>query len=177
MLLAFFRGLHCPFCRRNIAKLGLARDKLLGAGVEALAIVVSNLERTPLYFRYRPIRVPLAVDSDLSAHLAFGVSKYVMTPELMRVLRTVRTDAMGELPEPVPIGDAGKALDELDHFEMTETDTRESQEHFPLDVVQFLIDRGGIVRWANLESAGEGLAGVGKFPSDEELLAVARVHR
>jgi len=28
-------------------------------------------------------------------------------------------------------GDAGKALDELDHFEMTETDTRESQEHFP----------------------------------------------
>ena len=35
---------------------------------------------------------------------------------------------------------------------------------------QFLIDREGIVRWANIECAGEGLAGVGKFPTDAEIL-------
>jgi hypothetical protein len=39
---------------------------------------------------------------------------------------------------------------------------------------QFLIDREGIVRWANIECAKEGLAGVGKFPSTDEILAAAR---
>jgi hypothetical protein len=83
---------------------------------------------------------------------------------------------MGELAEPLPIMDAVKLLDERDRFEFTESDTREDQEQFPLDTGQFLLDRGGIVRWVNLESAREGLAGIGKFPSDEELLAIARRH-
>jgi hypothetical protein len=39
---------------------------------------------------------------------------------------------------------------------------------------QFLIDRDGIVRWANVECATEGMAGVGKFPSPEEMIAAAR---
>ena len=58
LLLAFFRGIYCPFCRRHIAKFGLSRDKLLAAGVETLAVVASNLDRTRLYFQYRPTRVP-----------------------------------------------------------------------------------------------------------------------
>ena len=176
LLLAFFRGIYCPFCRRQIAKLGLARDKLLAAGVETLAVVASNLERTRLYFRYRPTRVPLVVDPALTSHRAFGVSKFPVTPELMEAIRSVRTDVMGELAEPLPIMDAVKLLDERDRFEFTESDTREDQEQFPLDTGQFLLDRGGIVRWVNLESVREGLAGIGNFPSDEELLAVARTH-
>jgi hypothetical protein len=39
---------------------------------------------------------------------------------------------------------------------------------------QFLIDREGIVRWVNIECAVEGLAGVGKFPTDAEILAAVR---
>ena len=39
---------------------------------------------------------------------------------------------------------------------------------------QFLIDREGIVRWANIECAREGLAGVGKFPTDGEIFAAVR---
>jgi peroxiredoxin len=175
LFLAFFRGLYCPFCRRQIAKLGLTRDKLLTAGVETLAVVASDLERTRLYFRYRPTRVPLAVDPALDSHRAFGVSRFQVTPELMDAIRTTQTDAMGELPQPLPIMDAVKALDERDGFKLTETDTREDQEHGLMDVGQFLVDRGGIVRWANLESAG-GLAGLGKFPSDEDLLTVARAY-
>jgi hypothetical protein len=37
-----------------------------------------------------------------------------------------------------------------------------------------LIDRDGIVRWANIECATEGLAGVGKFPSGDEILTAVR---
>jgi peroxiredoxin len=176
LLLAFFRGIYCPFCRRQIAQLGLVQDKLLRAGVETLAVVASDLERTRLYFRYRPTRVPLAVDPVLITHRAFGVSKFPVTPELMEAFQVTRTDMKGELPQPLPLLDATKALDERDGFALTETDIREEQEHGFLDVGQFLVDRGGIVRWVNLESVREGLAGIGNFPSDDELLTVARTH-
>lgn len=38
----------------------------------------------------------------------------------------------------------------------------------------FLIDRDGIVRWANIECARHDLAGINQMPSDEELVAAAR---
>jgi hypothetical protein len=174
LLLAFFRGLYCPFCRRQIARLGLARDKLQAAGVETLAVVASDLQRTRLYFRYHPARVPLAVDPALVSHRAFGVLQFPETPELIEELNTTRVDGMGELPQPLRIMEAVRVLDERDQFQFTETDTREEQEQGVLDTGQFLLDREGIVRWANLECAREGLAGLGKFPTSEELLAVAR---
>jgi peroxiredoxin len=176
LLLAFFRGIYCPFCRRQIAKLGLARDKLRAAGVETLAVVASPLERTRLYFRYRPTRVPLAVDPGLVSHRAFGVSQYPVTPEILESLETVKIDVMGELPRPLLIPKAFKALQESDRFELTDTDKQEMAQQFPLETGQFLVDRDGIVRWVNLELAREGMAAMGKFPSDEELLEVARAH-
>ena len=39
---------------------------------------------------------------------------------------------------------------------------------------QFLVDREGIVRWVNIEGAKEGLAGLEKFPTDEEFLDATR---
>jgi len=36
------------------------------------------------------------------------------------------------------------------------------------------VDRDGIVRWANVECATDGLAGLGKFPTEEELVEAAR---
>jgi hypothetical protein len=48
------------------------------------------------------------------------------------------------------------------------------ERQFPQLKGQFLIDRDGIVRWANIECAAEGVAGVGKFPSAGEILAAAR---
>ncbi len=176
LLIAFFRGIYCPFCRRQIAKLGLVRDRLLAAGVETLAVVASPLERTRLYFRYRPTRVPLAADPDLVSHRAFGVSKYPATPEIMESLQTVNIDGMGELPRPLPVGEAFTALQEKDRYELTAADKEELKQQFPLETGQFLVDRDGIVRWVNLELAREGVAAMGKFPSDEELLTVARTH-
>ena len=171
LLLSFFRGLYCPFCRRQIARLGLSRDKLRAAGVETLGVVASDLERTRLYFRYRPTRVPLAVDPDLIVHRTFGIGKLPMTPQLHAALETIRTDAMGELPQPLAMSDAAHALNDKDRFEYAESDKREVQQQFPMDVGQFLLDRDGIVRWAHFE----GLA-IGQFPSEEELLALARAH-
>jgi peroxiredoxin len=187
LLLAFFRGIWCPFCRWQIAKLGLAQDKLRAAGVETLAVVTSPLERTRAYFRYRPTRVPLAVDPDLVSYRAFGIPQYPVTPEVLDSLQTVTIDVMGELPRPLPVSQAATALGQKDHSGLTAADRREAEEltaaddrewerPFELDTGQFLIDRAGIVRWVNLELAREGVAAMGKFPTDEELLTVVQAH-
>jgi peroxiredoxin len=176
LLIAFFRGIFCPFCRRQIAKLGLARDKLLAVGVETLAVVASDLERSRLYFRYRPTRVPLVVDPDLVSHRAFGVPAFPVTPELRVALRTVVTDVMGELPQPLTIREAFRALQVKDRFELTETDKREEEQQGMLETGQFLVDRDGIVRWVHLELTRDGVEALVKFPTDEELLTVVRAH-
>jgi len=176
LLLAFFRGIWCPFCRWHIAKLGLAQDKLRAAGVETLAVVASPLERTRTYFQYRPTRVPLAVDPGLVSHRAFGIPQYRVTPAILDSLQTVKIDVMGELPRPLPVAEAATALEEKNHFELTAADGLERERQFELDTGQFLIDRDGIVRWVNLELARDGVAAMGKFPTDEEMVAVARAH-
>ncbi len=173
LLLALFRGLYCPFCRRGIAKLGMTSEKLKALGVETLVVVATQVERARLYFRYRPTRLPLVADPELATFRAFRVPKPEATPQLMESLRTARTDVMGELPEPTSILDAANALDEKDRFEYTPTDTEEMERQFPQLVGQFLLDRGGIIRWVNIEAL-EGVAGLGRFPTDEDFLAAAR---
>lgn len=173
LLLALFRGLYCPFCRRAIAQLGLTHQRLLGQGVETLAVVASQAERARLYFRYRPTRLPLAADPGMSLLRAFRVPKPEATPELMEEMKAVKTDVKGELSEPMPFLDAANALDEKDRFEFTPSDNEEMEQQFPQMVGQFLLDRDGVIRWINIEGA-RGVAGVGEFPSDEEFLTAAR---
>src|SRR6266542_4532047 len=178
LLLAINRGLWCPFCRRHVARLGVIREKLLADGVETLAIVATQPERARLYYRFRPTSVPLAADPDLETHRSYGLPKPTMTPELIEAAKGISLDPMGDLPAPVPLLQATETVNRLDAFELTETDQNDIQTQYlssgPQLTGQFLIDRDGIVRWTNIECAAEGLAGAGKFPSDEELLAAAR---
>ena len=80
----------------------------------------------------------------------------------------------GELPERLPIGAASAALDKLHGYTPSEVDLRDAERQFPQLKGQFLVDRDGIVRWVNVEGADEGLAGIGKFPTTEQLLEAAR---
>ncbi|MFQ5990745.1 MAG: redoxin domain-containing protein [Candidatus Methylomirabilales bacterium] len=174
VLLAMFRGIYCPYCRRNIAQLGITREKLQAVGVDTLGIVASSTEHARLYFRFHPTRLPLAADPEVVTHRSYGLPKPPRTPERMQALQSARVNPSGELPEPLPVLEASDALDRLDGFELTETDRADKQRVTPQLVGQFLVDRDSIVRWVNIESAKEGEAGIGKFPTDEEILAAAR---
>jgi peroxiredoxin len=173
LLLALFRGLYCPFCRRHIAALGSTGDKLKGVGVETLAVVATRVDRARLYFRHRPTRLALASDPDLTTFRTFQVPKPEVTPQLMEALQAARTDLGGELPQKLPIMDAFQAAGEKDPYDLTSSDAEEKEKQFPQLVGQFLLDRHGIIRWANIEAAAEGLTGIGKFPTDGEFLAAA----
>src|SRR4030095_1989753 len=73
VLVALFRGLHCPFCRRQIARLSATRQALAEVGVETVAVVNTPLERARQYFQYRPTPLVLAADPDVRTHQAFGL--------------------------------------------------------------------------------------------------------
>ena len=174
VLLALFIGLWCPFCRRSIAQMGVTAGKLEALGVETLGVVATPAENARLYFKYRPTRLRLAADPALSTHRAYGLPKPAPTPELMKAIETTRINPMGEFPEPLPITEAAVAMAKIDGYTENETDKADMKRQWPQLKGQFLIDRNGIVRWVNVECATEGFAGVGKFPSEEEILAAVR---
>ena len=174
VFLALFIGLWCPFCRRSIAQMGKVESKLKVLGVEALGIVATAPENARLYFKFRPTRLRLASDPGLSTHRAYGLPKPASTPEFMKEMATVQINPNGEFPEPLPIMEAAAAVAKQDGYTENDTDKADLNRQFPQLRGQFMIDRDGIVRWANIECSTEGLAGAGKFPSDEEILTAAR---
>lgn len=162
VFVALLIGLWCPFCRRHIAHMGATEGKLKALGVESLGIVATPPENARLYFKFRPTRLRLAADPGLKTHRAYRLPKPAPTPEFMKALETTRINPNGELPEALPIVEAAAAVAKLDGYAENQTDHADMERQWrPQLKGQFLIDRHGIVRWANIECATEGLAGVG----------------
>ncbi len=168
VLLALFRGLYCPFCRRQMIELGTSAEQLKAAGVATLGVVASAPDRARLYFRYRPSRIPLGADPELTTHRAYDLPQFPLTPQIIEAVDSAALEWARQLGLPAQPGEAHKALDRVDGFEPVESDAAEYERHQALIIGQFLIDPAGIVRWTNIERK------VGDFPSAEELLAVAR---
>ena len=128
-----------------------------------------------MYFKFRPTRLALGADPQLTTHRSYGVPRPTPTPEMMEAVQNTFINPTGELPAPLPIPAAAQALSALDGYQPTPTDLRENEATFTQLKGQFLIDRDGIVRWSHIECATEGLAGLGKFPSHDELLSLANI--
>ena len=100
-LLALMRGLYCAFCRRHIAQLGTTYQKLKPLGVDTLAVVAIQPKRARLYYRYRPVSVPLAADPELSTHRAYGVPQ----PALSAAITAAVAARHGARERPKDLGD------------------------------------------------------------------------
>ena len=183
VLIGLFRGLHCPFCRRQITQLGITRDKLAREGVETLAIVNTPAERARQYFQYRPTRVLLAADPDVHTHRAFGLPRIGFVPDetdpatlhwpqrmTMAHFLSLRVNPKGELPEPQTIPQSMETLNRKDGFQPTEADQQIAAAHGTQFTGHFLIDAQGTIRWLFVEGE-DGPNDLGNFPSDDEILA------
>jgi hypothetical protein len=183
VLVGLFRGLHCPFCRRQVVQLGLTRDKLAREGVETVAVVNTPTERARQYFQYRPTRVLLAADPDVQTHRAFGLPEIAFMPEgtepaglqwpvraTMAQFLAPRFNPTGELPTPQSIPQAMEALNQKDGFAPTEADQQIMATHGTQLTGHFLIDAQGTIRWARVEGK-EGPNDLINFPSDSDILA------
>lgn len=175
LLLGLFRDTYGPLCRRAITSMGQSWARLRGDGVDvaALAVVATTAENARFYFRFRPPRLPVAADPDFLTHRLYGVPA-ARRADIEEAFRAARINPSGELPAALPIREASAALSRLDGYEPTSTDRDDAGRPSLQFLGQFLVDREGIVRWTNVECAREGLAGLGQFPTDAELLAAAR---
>jgi hypothetical protein len=115
----------------------------------------------------------VAADPDFATHRAYGVPA-PRRADIEQIFRVTRVNPTGELPGPLPIREASAALSRLEGFQPTPTDAENAAWPHLQFLGQFLVDRGGIIRRTNIEGAREGLAELGKFPSDAELVAAVR---
>ena len=183
VLVGLFRGLHCPFCRRQLVQLGTTQEKLKAMGVETMAVVNTPLDRARLYFKHRPARVLLTADPQAATHRAFRLPAGAVVAEgsptswpesiTMGELQAVRMNPTGELAEPQSPFAANEILNKQDGFEANEVDQHILAAHATQLTGHFLIDRSGIVRWRHVE-AMERVGDLGKHPSEQEIVAAAR---
>jgi peroxiredoxin len=169
VLLGLYRGLHCPFCRRQIVQLSAVQKALSDLGVTTVAVVNTRPERAEVYFRYHPTPVTLLADPDARTHRAFGVPCGVLD----ETFAAARIDPTSELPAPLPPLDANAALNAKDGFTPTTVDDEIFAAHGTQLAGHFLIDRDGTVRWTSIE-AERGVTDLGRFPTAGDLLAASR---
>jgi peroxiredoxin len=169
VLLALFRGLYCPFCRRQIAQLSPAADRLRAVGIETVGVVATAPDRARLYFRLKPLRFPMGADPDLATHRAYGLPVIERNEEAGQMVERAAQRLAGELSIEAPSGQGRAIVDAADGFERLESDAADRVRHQIQLIGQFLIDRDGVIRWCRTEDR----ASYALFPSTEELLSLA----
>ena len=174
LFLALFIGLWCPFCRRSIAQMGTTEARLKAAGGRVTRSRGDDARERPPVLQVPPDSPPPGCRSR---------AEHASRVRAAEAGADTRADE-GDRDDPdqprrrAPRGAADPGgrggPDRADGYAENETDKAEMERQWPQLKGQFLIDRDGIVRWANVECATEGLAGLGKFPSVEEILSAAR---
>lgn len=183
VLVGLFRGLHCPFCRRQVVQLSATQEKLKTLSVETVAVVNTPLERARLYFKHRPVQVLLAADPEAATHRLFGIPAGELVEDASQAkwptkwtitqLQGALINPTGELPAPLDPFAANDALNQREGFEPNEIDQQVAAAHGTQLAGYFLINRDGIIRWLFIEAA-ERIGDLAKFPSEEEILGAAR---
>lgn len=165
VLLAMFRGLYCPFCRRHISQLRSKCEEMRTCGIMLLGIVVATPERARQYFRYHPPCFPVAATPDRAPHRAYGVPEFIRTSEHYETLERKAAEVLRESGVEAPPGGAGSVFAAADGFEMTAEDQSEHERPLQMDGY-FLIARDGVIRWSRAE------AWTTPLPKAEELIAL-----
>ena len=183
-LIGLFRGLHCPFCRRQVVQLAGVQPALRAAGIQTVAVINTPLQRARLYFGHRPTPVMLLSDPDCRTHRAFGLPRVEFMPDgsgehpewphraSLAEFEAARINPTGELPEPAQPMAANPVLNTKDGFALDDVDEAIFADHGTQLVGHFLVDAAGIVRWAQME-ARDGPNSLCIFPAPGQIIAAA----
>ena len=178
LLLGLFRGLHCPFCRRQVVQMNGYSKRLGDLGVDGLAVINTELTRAQMYFGRFQFTMALAVDPRWRTHRQYGLSRIKMTlgktewPKKVNAkdMFALRINPTGELPKPLSPLKANAAVNRIEGFKPTFVDRKIQLAHGNTTAGYTLIDKDGIVRWRWLESQ-TGMEDLSKFPSVEDIIA------
>ncbi|GAA4338200.1 redoxin domain-containing protein [Variovorax defluvii] len=183
-LIGLFRGLHCPFCRRQVMRLAEMQPALHAKGVETVAVINTPLARARLYFGYRPLPLVLLADPECRTHHAFGVPRAAFLPEgsaeppawpgrtSAAQFEAARINPEGLLPQPMQPMAANPVLNARDGFALEEDDEAIFAAHGTQLVGHYLVDAAGVIAWTHIE-AREGPHRLCYFPDAVEISAAA----
>jgi len=73
LVLWFSKGLFCPFCRRNMAQLGLRYPEIEALGAEVLQVTHNTLDEARGYLKHYPMKFPYLCDAERTVHGRYGV--------------------------------------------------------------------------------------------------------
>ena len=77
-VLWFSKGLFCPFCRRNMAQLGLRYPEIQALDAEVLQVTHNTLDEARGYLKHYPMKFPYLCDAERTAHDKYGVEMLSM---------------------------------------------------------------------------------------------------
>ena len=75
VVLWFSKGLFCPFCRRNMAQLGLRHPEIQALDAEVLQVTHNTLDEARGYLKHYPIKFPYLCDAERVAHGKYAVEQ------------------------------------------------------------------------------------------------------
>lgn len=176
LLLGLFRGLHCPFCRRQVIHMNGYRERLKALGVEPLAVVNTEPARGRLYYGRLGLGMTVAADADWTTHRAYGLRRPEVTegktawPQTINLeeFLAVRVNPNDELPQAVSPLEGNDVLNRSDGFEPNEVDRRIQGDHGMTGAGYALIDKAGVLRWRWLQGDA-GLDELVRFPSEQTI--------
>jgi peroxiredoxin Q/BCP len=73
VLLVFFRGTWCPFCRQQMRTLTERHAELCASGVQVVGVVCQSAASAGRWVRANPLPFPLLVDETRAVAKAYGV--------------------------------------------------------------------------------------------------------
>jgi len=73
VVLWFSKGLFCPYCKRNMARLSQSYDAIRARETEVLQVTHNTVAEADLYFRSYRLAMPYLCDADRAVHLRYGI--------------------------------------------------------------------------------------------------------
>ena len=154
VVLWFTKGMGCPFCRSQMSQLARGYDRLKAAGAEVLQVTLSTPERATFYARSFKLPFVYLCDPDYRVHREWGLGG--RSHSLGWYARRLYAASKATMPTS-DLGDPRMTLTDM------KTNLHDS------DTGLFLIDRGGIVRYAT-SGPYAGDEGIRTLPATDEIV-------
>jgi peroxiredoxin len=175
LLLGLFRGLHCPFCRRQVAQMNRHGPRLAEIGVTQLAVINADLARAKAYYGRLGFTMPLAADPDWDTHRRYGMARARTTlgktqwPEKVNPIDMMKltlgpSEDAPEITAPTSMMKAGSIIDKAEGYKPRLADKAGQLTQGLTSAGYTLIDRDGLIRWRWVEGQ-TGFDDFFKFPT------------
>jgi len=154
----FSRGFTCPFCRRFMAQLGQLHDRFQAANAEMVLLGPNLLKAARTYFQHQPPKFLFVCDPTKQIYTRYGlrdegalvankntIVSFTYAYTHGDGLNTTRASALDVF--------SGNVIDRMRHHALS-----------AIQQGMFIVDRDGLVRYANV------VPPLGTLPPGEELL-------